>query len=170
MKLKWWDFHYKISPFLSLPGGPKKNLTKTFSNNSGCSSIIRFLFNPHDALWLWFWRKRFAIVAYFRLTPQWDNREKASALLHAEHKVSEVANLVGVSRTTVYASKKRMDDGEGINRYSANWAVPSGDIISSNLQKAFSKWPPLRIKILTTCKLYEMQSRSWCLDVYFRGQ
>ena len=47
---------------------------------------------------------------------QVDNRVKVSALLRAWHKVSEVANLVGVSRTTVYSIKKRMDDGEGVNR------------------------------------------------------
>ena len=47
---------------------------------------------------------------------QRDIRVKASALLHGEHKVSEVANLVGLSRTTVYAIKKWMDDGEGVNR------------------------------------------------------
>ena len=50
------------------------------------------------------------------MTLQRDNRVKASALLRAEHKVSEVANFVGVSRTTVYAIKKRMDDGEGVDR------------------------------------------------------
>ena len=48
--------------------------------------------------------------------PQRDNRVKVSALLRAGHKVSEVAKLVGVSRTTVYATKKRMDDGVGVNR------------------------------------------------------
>ena len=38
---------------------------------------------------------------------------KVSALLRAEHKVSEVANLVGVSRIIIiYAIKKCMDDGE----------------------------------------------------------
>ena len=47
---------------------------------------------------------------------QRDNRVKVSALLHAGQKVREVANLVGVSRTTVCAIKKYMDDGEGINR------------------------------------------------------
>ena len=31
-------------------------------------------------------------------------------------KVSEVANIVEGSRTTVYAFKKRMNDGEGVNR------------------------------------------------------
>ena len=41
---------------------------------------------------------------------------KVSALLHAGHKVCEVANLVGVSRITVYAIKKRIDYGEDINR------------------------------------------------------
>lgn len=50
------------------------------------------------------------------MAAQRDNRLKVSALLQAGHKVSHVANLVGVSRTTVYAIKKRMDDGEGVNR------------------------------------------------------
>ena len=50
------------------------------------------------------------------LAPQRDSRLKVSALLRAGHKVSEVANLVGVSRTTVCAIKKRIDNGEGVNR------------------------------------------------------
>ena len=41
---------------------------------------------------------------------------KVSALLRAGHKVSQVAYIVGESRTTVYAIKKCMDDGEGANR------------------------------------------------------
>ena len=49
------------------------------------------------------------------MDPQRDNRVKVSALLRAGVKVSEAANLVGVSRTIVYLIKKRMDDGEGIN-------------------------------------------------------
>ena len=54
------------------------------------------------------------------MAPQRDNGVKVSALLHARHKVSEVASLVGVSRSTVYAVKKRMDDGEGVNRRAGN--------------------------------------------------
>ena len=50
------------------------------------------------------------------MAPQKDNRVKFSAFLHAGHKVSVVGNLIGVSRTTVYSIKKRMDDGEGVNR------------------------------------------------------
>ena len=50
------------------------------------------------------------------MAPHRDNSVKVSALLRAGHKVSEVANLVGVSRTTVYSIEKRMDDGEGVNR------------------------------------------------------
>ena len=50
------------------------------------------------------------------MTPKRENRVKVSALLRAGHKVSEVANLVGVFRTIVYAIKKRMDDGKGVNR------------------------------------------------------
>ena len=44
------------------------------------------------------------------MVPQRDNRVKVSALLRAGHKVCQVANLAGVSRTTVYAINKRMDD------------------------------------------------------------
>ena len=44
------------------------------------------------------------------------NRVKVSILLRAGYKVSKVAHLVGVSRTTVYAIKMRLDDGEGVNR------------------------------------------------------
>ena len=47
---------------------------------------------------------------------QRENRVKVSAIIRAEHKVSEVANLAGVSRTTVCAIKKRTDDKEDVNR------------------------------------------------------
>ena len=47
---------------------------------------------------------------------QRDNRVNVSALLRVEHKVSEVANLIGVSHTTVYVIKKRLDDGECVSR------------------------------------------------------
>ena len=53
------------------------------------------------------------------MAPQRDNCVKVSALLHAGHKLREVANLVGVSRTTYYTIKKRMDDDEGVNRCAA---------------------------------------------------
>ena len=45
-----------------------------------------------------------------------DNWVKVAALLHVWRKVSDIANLVGMSRTIVYAIKKRKDDGESINR------------------------------------------------------
>ena len=51
---------------------------------------------------------------------QRDNRVKVSALLRKGHKVSEIANLVEMSRTTVYAIKKCMDDGEGVNSRSGS--------------------------------------------------
>ena len=60
--------------------------------------------------------KGFVIVVYFKMAPQRESRVKVSVLLRARHKVSEVANLVGVPRPTVYTSKKRMDDGERVNR------------------------------------------------------
>ena len=50
------------------------------------------------------------------MIPQRDTRVKDSALHLAGHKVIEVANLDGVSRTTVYMIKKRVNDGEGVNR------------------------------------------------------
>ena len=51
------------------------------------------------------------------MAPQRENRVKISAqLLRVRHKVTEVANLVGVSRTIVYAIKKLMDDGECVNK------------------------------------------------------
>ena len=53
---------------------------------------------------------------YFKMTPQRDNYAEVSAVLHAGHKKSEVENLVGVSRTTVYAINKRIEDGESVNR------------------------------------------------------
>ena len=53
---------------------------------------------------------------YFQITPQKDSQVKVSALFRAGHKVSEFLNHVGVSRITVYAIKKRMDDDEGVNR------------------------------------------------------
>ena len=44
------------------------------------------------------------------------SRAGLSALPHAGQKAREVANLVKVSRTTVYAIKKCLDNGEGVNR------------------------------------------------------
>ena len=60
-------------------------------------------------------RKRFVIVVYFKIDPQIDNRLKASALLCAAHKVSEIPNLPKPKSTTIYAIKKRMDDDESIS-------------------------------------------------------
>ena len=45
-----------------------------------------------------------------------DKRVEVSAFLLVGDKVSEVTNLDSVSRTTVYSIKKRIDDGEGVNR------------------------------------------------------
>ena len=45
---------------------------------------------------------------------------KVSAVLRAGHKVGEIANIVGVSRTTVYATKKRMDDSECVKSRAGN--------------------------------------------------
>ena len=50
------------------------------------------------------------------MVSQRDKRVKDLALLCARHKVSDVANLVEVFRTNIFAIKKRMDDGEGVNR------------------------------------------------------
>ena len=50
------------------------------------------------------------------MASQRDNRVKVFALLREEQKLSKVADLVGVSLTTVYSIKKLMDDGEGVNR------------------------------------------------------
>ena len=50
------------------------------------------------------------------MTPQRDNRVKEPALLRAEHNVSKVVNLAGLLCTTVYATKKRLDDGASVNR------------------------------------------------------
>ena len=41
--------------------------------------------------------KKVIIVGYFKIAPQRDNRAKVSILLQAEHKVSEIVILVGVS-------------------------------------------------------------------------
>ena len=43
------------------------------------------------------------IAVNFKMAPQRDNRVKVSVLLCAGHKVREVANFAGVSRTTVLA-------------------------------------------------------------------
>ena len=90
--------------YFNIPGGPKK-MEQNFSYNSGCLVvIIRLLFNsPNACSVMWHQRKRYVIVMYFKMAPQRDNWIKVSALLRAGHKASEVANLVGVTRTTVYA-------------------------------------------------------------------
>ena len=50
------------------------------------------------------------------MSPQRDNQVKVLALLRAGHSVGEVASLVVMSCTTVFAIKKRMENGEGVNR------------------------------------------------------
>ena len=97
-------------------GLAEKKMNKTFSYKSGCLAvIIRLLFTRTDALWQWHQRKRIVILVYCKMAQQRENRVKVSALLRAGHKVSEVANLVGVTRTTVYAINKRMGDGESVS-------------------------------------------------------
>ena len=50
-----------------IPSEPKK-MNKTFSYNFGCLAIIiRLLFNPLNALWLWYRRKKFVIFVYFKM-------------------------------------------------------------------------------------------------------
>ena len=52
-------------------------MKQTLSYNSGCLAvIIRLLFYPTDALWLWHRRKRCVIAVYFKMAPQRDNRVK----------------------------------------------------------------------------------------------
>ena len=79
----------------------RKKLNKSFSCNSCCLAvIIRLLFNPHDALWLWHRRKWFVIVAYFKMASQRDSRVKVYALLRAGHKISQVVRRAGSSRNS----------------------------------------------------------------------
>ena len=68
------------------------------------------------------------------MTPQRDNRVKVSALLRAGHKVSEVANL---ARTTVYAIKKLMGVGEGVNRRAGSGRKTVVDLSD---RQTVSKW------------------------------
>ena len=44
--------------------------------------------------------KGLLFVVYFKMIPHRDNRLKLSARLHAKHKVSEIANLVGFVQTS----------------------------------------------------------------------
>ena len=111
-----WQQTLRVMLFLisnSIPGGWKK-LNKIFSYNFGwLAVIILLLCNPLKTLRQWHRNTRFVIVVYFIMASQRDNRVKLSELLREGHKVSEVSNLAGVSRTTVYAIKERMDDSEG---------------------------------------------------------
>ena len=59
--------------------------------------------------------KGVAIVVYFKMAPQRQSSERICSF-SCEHKVIEVANIIVVSYTTVYAIKKGMEDGEGVNR------------------------------------------------------
>ena len=65
--------------------GRKKLNTIFIYNFDRSAVIIRLLYIPLDALWLWHWRKRFLIVAYFKMAPQSYSRVKFSALLRADH-------------------------------------------------------------------------------------
>ena len=73
------------------------------------------------------------------MAPRRDNRLKVSALLHARHKESEVTNFVGVSRTAVYAIKKRMDDGKDVNRHtgSGRAVVDRGQLVGCHCRDCF---------------------------------
>ncbi|KAF2355243.1 Cadherin [Trinorchestia longiramus] len=67
-----------------------------------------------------------------------DKQVEVSAFLRAENKVSEVANLVGVFRTTVYTIKKHMDNGEGSNRRagSGRKSVVDRDSLRDDIQSS----------------------------------
>ena len=119
------DFTYRMG---------QNKLNKTLNYNSGyLAVIIRFLFNPPDALWLWHRRKRFVIVVYFKKAPQRDNRVKVSAFLRAGHKPCR-------SRTTVYAIKKCMDDGERVNRRAdSGWQTVVNRCRSGQLAECHSR-------------------------------
>ena len=62
-----------------------------------------------------------------------------SALLEAGHKMSQVANFVGISRTTVFAIKKRMNNNEGVNRCaSSDWkSVVDYDSLRDAIRSCF---------------------------------
>ena len=64
--------------------------------------------------------KGLLLLCISKLALQRDNRAKVSALLRARRKVSEVANLFEVSRTTVCVTKKSIDDGKGVNRHAGS--------------------------------------------------
>jgi transposase len=68
---------------------------------------------------------------YRKMTAQRDKRVEVSGFLRAGFKVNEVANLVRVSPTTVYAIKKRMDDA-GSDRKS----VVDQDILRDAIQSS----------------------------------
>ena len=102
---------FNTSFAIHIPGEPKK-LNITFSYNFDClAATIRLLFNPPNPPDE---EKSLLLLCILKWPPQRDNRLEVSSLFHAGHKVSEVATLVGVSRITVCAIKKRIDDGEGV--------------------------------------------------------
>ena len=83
------------------------------------------------------------------MAPQRDNRVEVSALLRAGHKVSEGAKLAGVSRTTVCAIKKSIDDGESVNRRagSSRKTVVDRDSLRDAIQGTASKDIPQAVTI-----------------------
>ena len=80
------------------------------------------------------------IVVYFKMVPQRDTRLKVSALLRVERKVTKITNLAEVSGTTVYAIKKHMGDGEGVNRHadSGRKSVVDCDSLRDAIQSSSS--------------------------------
>ena len=78
--MTYWPYLLGTYELMNIPGGAKKKLNKTFSNNSGCFAVIIWLlFNSQDALWHWYRTQRFVIVVYFKMASQRDNRVKVSS-------------------------------------------------------------------------------------------
>ena len=89
---------------------------------------------------------------------------KVSALLRAGHKVSEVAHLVGVSRTIIYAIMKRMNDGEGVNRRAGSGRKTVAD--SDSLRDAI-RLLRMRDNIQGDC--FENAIRGTALEAQYKG-
>ena len=85
-----------------IPGGPKKISTKLLVTILVAWQLLSG-FNITHLMLCDCVNKETVYYCCVSQTPQRDNRVKISALLRAGHEVSEVANLVGVPSTTVYA-------------------------------------------------------------------
>ena len=73
------------------------------------------------------------------MVTQRDNRMKVSAFLRAGHKVSEIANLVGLAQSSI---KKRIKDGKSVTSFTSFLSFLSKTSPSNGIPQAVPRITP----------------------------